>query len=172
MNFGDILDQWDKQDRPAGTGKKPAAAGTAAGTGQGPEKPDPLNRWLRENGVPDKDRDSQTAPESPAQRRRRLHAKAPDAVLDLHGLSRDEAWLALEDFFRAGIQRGLEKVRIIHGKGNHSNGEAVLSRTVREFIERCPSAGESGSGDAAAGGSGVTWVLLKGRSWERGRAGP
>jgi DNA-nicking Smr family endonuclease len=35
----------------------------------------------------------------------------------------------------------------------------VLKRTVREFIERCPFAGESGQGPA--GGAGATWVLLK-----------
>jgi DNA-nicking Smr family endonuclease len=48
---------------------------------------------------------------------------------------------------------------IIHGKGNHSRGEAVLGRTVREFIEHCPFAGESGHG--REGGTGTTWVLLK-----------
>jgi DNA-nicking Smr family endonuclease len=96
-------------------------------------------------------------------RRRKLRSKRPDAVLDLHGLTRDEAWRSLEDFFRAGKQRGLEKLLVIHGKGNHSPEGSVLGRTVRDFIERCPFAGESGRGDAASGGSGATWVLLKGR---------
>jgi DNA-nicking Smr family endonuclease len=164
MNFGDILDQWDQQSRKApGKGKQPPAGQNAAG--EEPERVDPLTLWLRRNGVYDKDAGDPAAAgtaESPAARRRRLHARRPDAVLDLHGLTRDEAWLSLEDFFRAGKQRGLEKLLIIHGKGNHSSREAVLSRTVREFIERCPFAGESGHGDAASGGSGATWVLLKG----------
>ncbi|MDR1238533.1 MAG: Smr/MutS family protein [Treponema sp.] len=132
MNFGDILNQWDKQTG----GVKPGEAG-----------------------------DKETFPISPAEsgaeRRRRLLAKRADAVIDLHGLIRDEAWSSLEKFFNDGKRRGFEKLLIIHGKGNHSPGEAVLSRTAREFIEQCPFAGESGCGNAASGGSGVTWVILK-----------
>jgi DNA-nicking Smr family endonuclease len=36
-----------------------------------------------------------------------------------------------------------------------------LKRSVREFIERCPHAGENGHEKAASGGSGATWVILK-----------
>jgi DNA-nicking Smr family endonuclease len=156
MNFGNILDQWDKQSGTGGKGKKPPA-------GQSSEPPEPLSRWLREKGVYDKDVDGPVAPETEKPLgRRKLRTKRPDAVLDLHGLTRDEARLSLEVFFQTGKQRGLKKLLIIHGKGNHSNGKEVLGRTVREFIERCPFAGENGHGDAASGGSGVTWVLLKG----------
>jgi DNA-nicking Smr family endonuclease len=136
MNFGDILDQWDKKN---------AGSPAAGPSGKDVEKPE-----------------SAGTGESPAERRRRLRARRPNAVLDLHGMTRDEAWLSLEAFFQEGKQRGFEKLMIIHGKGNHSSGEAVLRRAVREFIERCPWAGENGPGDAASGGSGVTWVLLKG----------
>jgi DNA-nicking Smr family endonuclease len=128
MDFGDILDQWDRK-----TGK-PAV---------------------------NKDAEIAEAAMQPGKHRRRLRAKKPDAELDLHGLTRDEAWIALDGFFRAGQQQELEKLLIIHGKGNHSEGEAVLKRTVQEFIERCPFAGENGFGSAASGGSGATWVLLK-----------
>jgi DNA-nicking Smr family endonuclease len=134
MDFGDLLDQWDKQ-----TGKS------------------------RINGVYDKDAESGgEGGESAPERRRRLLSKRADAALDLHGLTRDEAWAALETFFNEGKRRGFEKLIIIHGKGNHSKGEAVLSRTVREFIEFCPFAGENGKGNAVSGGSGATWVILKG----------
>jgi DNA-nicking Smr family endonuclease len=133
VDFGNILDQWDKQTGGSG----------ARGTG-------------------DKDADAGKPPaETGAARRRRLLAKRADAVIDLHGLTRDEAWSSLETFFHDGKRRGCEKLLIIHGKGNHSPGEAVLSRTAREFIERCPFAGESGYGNAASGGSGATWVILK-----------
>jgi DNA-nicking Smr family endonuclease len=131
VNFGDILDQWDKE-----TGGLKAAG--------------------------KKDADLQKIPaETGAERRRRLLSKRADAVIDLHGLTRDEAWNSLEIFFHDGKQRGFEKLLIVHGKGNHSRGEAVLNRTAREFIERCPFAGESGHGSAALGGTGATWVILK-----------
>ncbi|MCL1993334.1 MAG: Smr/MutS family protein [Spirochaetes bacterium] len=93
--------------------------------------------------------------------RRRLRSKKPDDVLDIHGLTRDEAWLSLENFFSKAKNSAFEKVLVIHGKGNHSNGDAVLGRIVREFIEKCPYAGESGQEKASAGGSGATWILLK-----------
>jgi DNA-nicking Smr family endonuclease len=130
-DFGEILSQWENGasvEKPRG---KPP-----------PQKRlNPLEAWLQENEPPDKD--SEAAAEiSPGERRRRLRAKKPDAVIDLHGLTRDEAWNDLERFFSLAQDRGLEKVLIIHGKGNHSRGEAVLKKTVDDFLDRCPVAGE------------------------------
>ena len=157
MDFGDILDQWDRQTgKPAGKKASKAEEDTPSS-----QKVDPLTAWLRIYGIPDKDAEIAEASVPHSKRRRRLRAKKADAVLDLHGLTRDEAWAALEEFFRAGQQQELEKLLIIHGKGIHSEKDAVLKRTVRDFIERCPFAGESGQGEAADGGSGATWVLLK-----------
>jgi DNA-nicking Smr family endonuclease len=160
MDFGDILDQWDRQTgKPAG--KKAVKAGKVEEDTPSSQKVDPLTAWVRIYGIPDKDAEIAEAAVSPSKRRRRLRAKKADAVLDLHGLTRDEAWVALEEFFHTGQQQELEKLLIIHGKGIHSEKDAVLKRTVRDFIERCQFAGESGQGDAADGGSGATWVLLK-----------
>ncbi|MDR2576353.1 MAG: Smr/MutS family protein [Treponema sp.] len=122
---------------------------------------DILNKWEKNNGIYDKDREAESVQSNPQERRSRLKNKKPDAELDIHGLSRDEAWQALETFFNDSKGKGLEKVMIIHGKGNHSKGEAVLKSIVMKFIEHCPFAGESGRGKAAAGGEGATWVLLK-----------
>jgi DNA-nicking Smr family endonuclease len=139
MDFGKILDQWDKQ------------------SGQ----------------VYDKDAKTASPPENPADRRRRLLRKRPDGTIDLHGLTRDEAWDALEAFFKDAKDKGLEKLLVIHGKGNHAPQSAaeglsfssretgILAKTVREFLERYPFAGESGRSSAPQGGSGSTWVLLK-----------
>jgi DNA-nicking Smr family endonuclease len=117
---------------------------------------------MRTNGIYDKDAETETTRAGNAgTRRRRLLAKAADASIDLHSLTRDEAWTALDTFFEDGRRRGFEKLLVVHGKGNHSSGEIVLKETVRRFIENCPFAGESGHGGAAMGGSGTTWVLLK-----------
>jgi DNA-nicking Smr family endonuclease len=114
------------------------------------------------NGVQDKDAEAQEETGMQAgERRRRLLNKRPDGVIDLHGLNRDEAWDAMDTFFNESRRQGFEKILVVHGKGNHSDGEAVLKKTVRDFIERCPFAGESGHSNASAGGSGVTWVLLR-----------
>ena len=150
MDFGDILTQWEQ-------GKGSRMTVDDASTKQ----VHPLDAWLRSNKIVDKDaqagdeRDNDNA----AERRRRLRLKRPDDHIDIHGLTRDEAWAALEQFFDKSHSRGLEKVLIIHGKGNHSQDKAVLKHFVREFIEKCPFAGESGQSNS--GGSGTTWVLLK-----------
>jgi DNA-nicking Smr family endonuclease len=123
---------------------------------------DPLTAWLRINGVYDKDaEDPEREGRQAAERRRRLRTKKPDAILDLHGLTWDEAWSAMETFFEESRRMDLEKVLLIHGKGNHSEGEAILKRAVLQFIEKCPYAGESGQPNVELGGSGATWVLLK-----------
>jgi DNA-nicking Smr family endonuclease len=160
MDFGDILETWERQVRKSGSG----GAGTPKAANPLPERQeraDPLTAWLRVQGVRDKDREDAEASESPGERRRRLLYKRPDGVLDLHGLTRDDAWTEMESFFDRSRRQGFEKVLVVHGKGNHSEGEPVLKRTVREFIERCPFAGESGQAKAPTGGSGAVWVLLK-----------
>jgi len=124
---------------------------------------DIFDKWEKSNGIYDKDTEAEAETDntSPQERRSRLRSKKPDARLDIHGLTRVEAWQTLDVFFEDAKRQGLEKILIIHGKGNHSTGEAVLKRIVTEFIEQCPFAGESGRGKAAAGGEGATWVLLK-----------
>jgi DNA-nicking Smr family endonuclease len=158
MDFGDILDAWDKQT--ARAGKK---RGKITNDGKEEQQSvDPITAWLRVNGVYDKDAESLEAGEQrPAVRRRRLRMKRPEATLDLHCLTWDEAWAAMEAFFKESRRRELEKVLLIHGKGNHSQGDAVLKRAVIQFIEKHPYAGESGQAAAELGGSGATWVLLK-----------
>ncbi|MDR2111369.1 MAG: Smr/MutS family protein [Spirochaetaceae bacterium] len=158
MDFGDILDEWDRR-----TARSP---GRPAGPSAGKKKPeerrtDPLTAWLRTNEIYDKDAAREEGIQSAAERRRRLLRKRPDAAIDLHGLTRDEAWKALEDFFQNARRRKFEKLLLIHGKGNHSPGDAILKRTCREVIERCPFDGDSGCGWAESGGTGSTWVLLK-----------
>jgi DNA-nicking Smr family endonuclease len=162
MDFGDILEQWEKQTAKTRRGGKGARGGGK--TGGQPERADPLEVWLRVNGVYDKDASANAEAAlsgGAGSRRRRLLAKTADAVLDLHGLTRDEAWASLDTFFNDSRRRGFEKLLVIHGKGNHSRGDVVLKEIVRVFIENCPFAGESGPNRAAAGGSGATWVLLK-----------
>ena len=123
---------------------------------------DILNKWEnKSDGIIDKDEEVKDRITGAQEKRRRLKNKKPDAEVDIHGLNRDEAWQSLENFFRESKSAGHEKILIIHGKGNHSTGEAVLKRMVLEFIEHCPFAGESGGGKPAAGGEGATWVLLK-----------
>ena len=171
MDFGDILDKWEKQKIRTGSisqtpeeNLRPAGPDSAGSRQQDPlfqKQANPIDVWLRSNGVFDKDAEEIHPQLNAQERRRRLKNKRPDAELDIHGLTRDEAWLSLEEFFADSKRKGYEKVLIIHGKGNHSASGSILKSVVMDFIERCPIAGESGKGKAAAGGEGATWVLLK-----------
>jgi DNA-nicking Smr family endonuclease len=146
MNFGDILEQWE--GRVNGNGGKADASGA-------------LEKWLDKNGVYDKDADVGIDMENPQERRSRLLKQEPDAVLDLHFMTKDEAWNALERFFAESRERGCEKLLIIHGKGKHSGNGSALRGLVDDFLERCGFAGEKGISKNNQGGSGATWVMLK-----------
>ena len=138
MDFGRILDKWEKEAPRNGVFDKDTIDG-------GNSKDPVLDGEKRKN------------------RRSRLLSKKPDAYIDLHGLTKDEAWQSLEIFFENSRHRGFEKVKIIHGKGSHNNSlnEAVLRDLSRSFIEKCSFAGESGYCSAREGGSGATWVIFK-----------
>jgi DNA-nicking Smr family endonuclease len=157
VDFGEILERWERKQREGGKTQKKREDRKEAAP---PKSVHPLSIWLETHGVYDKDAEDPELQSRPVVEKNRLPARRrPDAVIDLHGLTRDEAWNALEQFFENARRRGFVKVAVIHGKGNHSSGEAVLKRVVREFIERCPFAGKNGLGPS--GGTGTTWVLLK-----------
>lgn len=166
VDFGAILDEWERKTAiPAGKKAVQKALQDSDVSGVGlpdaHKAVDPVSAWVRRNGIVDKDADFENDVMNAAKRRRRLLSKRPDAVLDLHGLTQNEAWDRLDLFFKEAREKGLEKLLVIHGKGNHSEGEAALKRTTRDFFERCPYAGESGQASAELGGSGASWVLLK-----------
>ena len=131
MNFGDILEKWER--------------------GQ---------PYASQNNSMNKDSNAQKT-SVPGEKRRRLMHTQPDDIIDIHGYTDEKAWVRLDQFFTNAKDNGFEKLRIIHGKGNRSQGEAVLKQTVRRFIEQCPFAGENGFEKAVNGGTGATWVFLK-----------
>ena len=123
----------------------------------------PMELWLRRYGVTDKDKAAdEYAERTKMESREYLRTMRPEARIDLHGLTRDEAWARLSSFVNDCIRRGLKKILIIHGKGNHSHGsDPVLGAMVKTFIEQNKNLGTSGHPDRSMGGSGATWVIIK-----------
>jgi DNA-nicking Smr family endonuclease len=61
----------------------------------------------------------------------------PEATLDLHGRTGEEAAKEVRRFVRERHQRGDRLLLIVHGKGRHSEGgRAVLGDRVRETLTR------------------------------------
>lgn len=152
MNFSDILDQWEKT--PPKSHKKNT---------QNPEpKINPMDQWINRYGILDKDAQQ----EEYEQKRQRIQPLAArklpiEAELDLHGLTQNEAEIALESFIDTCQRKKLKKALIIHGKGTHSENYGVLTTVVRNFIERDNRIGASGHPKAELGGSGATWLIIR-----------
>jgi DNA-nicking Smr family endonuclease len=82
--------------------------------------------------------------------------------LDLHGLNRDEAAVAVAAFLSRCAARGLRCVRIVHGKGLGSpNREPVLKARLRNWLPRRQDVLAYCQAPASDGGSGALLVLLK-----------
>ena len=174
MDFGEILEQWDAQQKEQKIKKKTHAAGAEKMSekqksyelqmkADSERKINPMELWLRRYGVMDKDAaadeyEYRTKIES----REYLRTLKPEDVVDLHGLTREQAWQKLDSFVSACKIWGLRKILIIHGKGNHSHGtDPVLGEMVRSFIEADRRLGASGHPDRNHGGTGATWVIIR-----------
>lgn len=167
MNFESILNQWEMQTRQA-YGKKRMRkdsrnTATVAYTVENTQEINPMDYWVRRYGVYDKDaQDVEEAASFDNQtEKRQLRAMRPQAEIDLHGMTLEEAYGALVTFFDDAVRRDYQKVLIIHGKGNHSQNGPVLARFVQKFLETHAHAGETGHPKGRDGGTGSTWVILK-----------
>jgi DNA-nicking Smr family endonuclease len=95
-------------------------------------------------------------------RRLRRGLMAPEADLDLHGLSQSVARQLTAQFIDSSRQAGLRCVRIIHGKGSRSGTRgAVLKSALNEWLRRHPDVMAFASARPIDGGAGAAYVLLR-----------
>ena len=118
-----------------------------------------LNEWEKRgqsSNTPDKD-------ETPPVRvtRSEMERARAEAELDLHGMTREGAIEALRAFLAEAAAEGRRKVRIIHGKGLHSeNSRGVLAEAVRETLARSRNVAAWGEAGRKEGGRGASWAWL------------
>jgi len=89
--------------------------------------------------------------------------KAPQSFLDLHGCTGREAEIRVADFIRIARQQSLLCVRIVTGRGLHSQGPAVLpdvvEQKIRELKEQKIIHGyQWDKGDKGASGAMLVWL--------------
>ena len=87
-----------------------------------------------------------------------------DRQLDLHGLTREEALVALSRFLRNAQVHGEKAALVITGKGNNSPAEPVLQQAVAAWLREAGKelVSEFDSAPREMGGSGAFVVFLKG----------
>lgn len=91
-----------------------------------------------------------------------LRIMMPQASLDLHGMTSEEADKALRSFVEEALSSGLEKIAIIHGKGLHSDGGVGVLRDVTlSVLDEMGACRDVSMAKPACGGAGVTWAILK-----------
>ena len=166
VDFGEILKLWEASGRPAvDPAGKPGVEKPVKPLGKGAGRAGNVSRlqseWLDRHGVPDGTGPGFDDQPQPRLSNKEIEAMPIDASLDLHGMTTREASVALAEFFRTAESMGCRKVLLVHGKGLHSSAEPVLEGFVKRWLENRASAGRSGHADAANGGKGATWVLLK-----------
>ncbi len=161
-DFGRILEEWESMRRGSQQqGVDGSRLPRPCPTDQ-PDRASWLERAIEQYPVVDKDADDESASAQPL----RPEQVPVDDSLDLHGYTRDEALTATGQFIAASAARGLRKVMVIHGKGR--NGEGVLKREVRQYLERHPLVGRMGYARGPDGGRGALWALLRHRMKGRG----
>jgi DNA-nicking Smr family endonuclease len=77
-------------------------------------------------------------------------------VLDLHSFPPREVPDLVRDYLDAAHDKGLRRLRIIHGRG-----VGAQRRTVRTILERDPRVAAFGDAPLEAGGWGATWLTLR-----------
>jgi len=87
------------------------------------------------------------------------------AWLDLHGMNRQEARFALDEFLMESVRGSLSCVRVIHGRGRHSHKQQSI---LKDLIQRwlCSRRlGRHGIAYTSArrydGGDGAVYILLR-----------
>ncbi len=79
-----------------------------------------------------------------------------DGILDLHTFLPGEVKDLIPDYLLACREKGILRVRIIHGKGS-----GTLRQTVQAILQKIPEVSSFRQADEEAGGWGATIVILK-----------
>jgi len=85
-------------------------------------------------------------------------------ILDLHGLSIDEAKISFEGFIADAVKTGLNCVKVVHGRGLKSKSIPVLKENLKAWVIRAMNrkwVTAFSSARMCDGGTGATYILLK-----------
>ena len=116
--------------------------------------------------IPDKDA-QETLPPNPKRKSSKSSINnsfnRPDDTLDLHGTTREEAIMMLQNFVMQGHRQNLKNLLVITGKGHRSQGKPVLKQAVQAWLKQngTPYIREFRFAPPHLGGEGATWIDLR-----------
>jgi DNA-nicking Smr family endonuclease len=160
-DFGRIFEQWESMRGAPNrrTGKKQPRE-----TAPEPDEAAAMRAWMDEQldryPVVDKDAGS-GGDDSPGDGGVHPERLPIDDTIDLHGFTLAEALVETERFVEESLASGYRKVLVIHGKGR--DGEGVLKREIRAYLERHRYTGAMDYARGPDGGRGALWVVLRKR---------
>lgn len=86
----------------------------------------------------------------------------PEAAIDLHGRSVQQAWMDMGQFLQRAQAKGLRCVLVIHGKGNTTpTGMGGIKQNIGTWLGLTPFVLGYHSARPEHGGDGALYVLLK-----------
>jgi DNA-nicking Smr family endonuclease len=80
--------------------------------------------------------------------------------IDLHGMNAQDGHQYVADFLDYAVSENLRAVRIVHGKGNHSQQGPVLKRQIGHWLRQRGDVLAYVSARQTDGGAGALYVLL------------
>lgn len=84
------------------------------------------------------------------------------AEIDLHGQTSNQAINSIKHFLNSHHTPNKTCLKIIHGKGHHSeNNQVILKNLVRKYLENYSRLLAYSTGNSFNGGDGVTLIKLK-----------
>ena len=133
-----------------------------------------MSATLEDSGNPAQ-RKYEGAPPAPAPRHSAAEGlpEQPDAELDLHGKSLDQAMHMVQNFLLTAFRQGLRHVLLVTGKGlNSGEGGPVLRNAVVRWLAHDGGLYVKSFNWAppAHGGGGAVWVVLRDRRQGPGSA--
>ncbi len=134
-----------------------------------PDDDDFLQEVMRSLPVHIKDEEEWTEPvehvhKKEKQYKRHPTRQAPDDTLDLHGKTREEAIMMVQNFVMTAYHQRFRTLLIITGKGKHSGKEGpILNQVVKNWLQKNGTRYIKNFGPAPGeyGGAGALWIDLQ-----------
>ncbi|MBF0287134.1 MAG: Smr/MutS family protein [SAR324 cluster bacterium] len=104
-----------------------------------------------------------SAPKKQKKTKRLPIHESPDDTLDLHGKTREEAIMMVQNFIMTGYHHKFRTLLIITGIGKHSGkGGPVLNQVVNNWLQKNGARYIESFGPAPGehGGAGAIWIYL------------